>query len=352
MMIHRRINNRVVKVKTLLIDGEVLLKIGFFATKDTITARGRVYTAYNFLNTIRKFYIDYAITKVVVFWEGENSRAFRQSYYPYYKANRDAFYNLTDEEFTDLQTQRRRIKQYLEELYIRQVQEEYSEADDCIAYYTQHSPDEHKIIFTNDKDLLQLLSDNTDVYLADPSRKFLVTMKNFHQHFPYHHRNVALIKMIGGDPADNISGIEGVAEITVLKLFPELRTEEKNVDWVRERAQQLLTEQPKNNAVTKIVEGQTKWGTYGEDYFAVMKSIISLEPPHLTQEGVDDLEMIKGAAIDPTGRGGVKTVLKMFLEDGVRINNSNNDDSFFEYWQPFQTIIKKEQDYFKQSQST
>lgn len=345
-MIHRTINKRIVKIKTLLIDGEVLLKIGFHGTKNTITNRGRVYTIFNFLNMIRKFYIENAITKVVVFWEGDNSRSYRQSYYPYYKANRES--NMSDEDYSDLQAQRRRIKQYLEELSIRQIQEEDSEADDCIAYYCQHSPNEHKIVFTNDKDLLQLLSDEVEVYLADYTKKFIVTIKNFHTHFPYHHRNVALIKMIGGDPADNISGIEGIAEITVLKIFPELKTEAKDVEWVQNRAEQLLVEQPSNNAVLKIVEGQTKWGTYGKDYFAVMKNIISLDPPHLTPEGVEDLEMIKDAAIDPVGRGGVRKVLKMFLEDGIRINNTHNDEAFFEYWQPFNIIIKKEQDYFKQ----
>lgn len=351
-MIHRKINAKPVKQKTLLIDGEVLLKISFFATKNTITRRGRVYTIFNFLNTIRKFYLEHYITKVVVFWEGENSRAYRQSYYPYYKANRDGITNLTDEEYGDLQVQRQRVRSYLEELFVRQVQEPESEADDCIAYYSQHSPNEHKIIFTNDKDLLQLLSEDTDVFLADYTKKFLVTVKNFHKHFPYHHRNVAIIKMIGGDAADNISGIEGVGEATVLKLFPELKNEEKNVEWVRDRAKQLLVEQPDNNAVTKIVDGQTKWGTYAEDYFAVMKAIISLEPPHLTQEGIEDLEMIKDAAIDPEGRGGVQRVLSMFLEDGIRINNTNNDEAFFEFWQPFNTIIKKEKDYFKLSTTT
>lgn len=348
-MIHRKINNRVVKVKTLLIDGEVLLKIGFFATKNTITERGRVYTIYHFLNTIRKFYNEYSITKVVVFWEGDNSRSYRQSFYPYYKANRDAFVNLTEEQYSDLQSQRRRIKQYLEELYIRQIQENESEADDCIAYYTQHSPDEQKIVFTNDKDLLQLLSHDTDVYLADYTKKFLVTIHNFEKHFPYHQGNVALIKMIGGDVADNISGIEGVAEKTILNHFPELKTEKKDISWLQNRAKELLVESPKNNAVSKIIDGQTKWGTYGQDYFAVMESIISLANPHLTPEGIEDLETIKNAAIDPEGRGGVQKVLKMFLADGIRIDNTSNDDAFFEFWQPFNIIIKKEQDLYKQN---
>lgn len=348
-MIHRKINKQRIKVKTLLIDGEVLLKIGFFGTKNTITDRGRVYTVYNFLNMIRKFYIEYAITKVVVFWEGDNSRAYRQSFYPYYKANRDALTNLTDEEYSDLKRQRRRIKQYLEELFIRQIEEKDSEGDDCIAYYCQHSPDEHKIVFTNDKDLLQLLSEDVDIYLADYTKKFMVTVNNFGRYFDYHYNNVALIKMIGGDTADNIAGIEGVAEKTILKFFPELKTEAKNIEWVQNKAQQLLTEQPENNAVMKIVDGQTKWGTYGKDYFAIMKSIISLTPPHLTEEGIQDLESIKESPIDPEGRGGIKKILQMFLEDGIRINNTNNDDAFFEFWQPFNSIIKKEENFYKQN---
>jgi 5'-3' exonuclease len=347
MMIHRKIESKKpVKTKTLLIVGEVLLKIGFHATRNTITARGRVKTVYHFLDTIRRFYQDFLITKVVVFWEGENSRAYRQGYYPYYKQNRDPFIQLTDDEYADLQVQRRRIKMYLEELYIRQIQEEASEADDCIAYYSQHSPNEHKIIFTNGKDLLQLLSEDTDVYLGDRTRKFLVTTKNFHTHFPYHYGNVAIIKMIGGDQADNISGIEGVAEITVLKLFPELKNEPKNVEWVRNRAKELLVEQPNNAAAYKILEGRTKWGTYANDYFAVMNEIINLNPPHVTPDGIADLEEIKESPIDPANRGGVPRALKMFMEDGIRLNN--NDDAFFEFWQPFQIIIKKEQDYFKQ----
>lgn len=349
---NRRTTKTVRKTKTFLIDGETLLKIGFHGTKNTITSTGRAYTIYNFLNKIREFYVTYAITKVVVFWEGSNSRAYRQSYYPYYKGNRDSLSNLTDDELNDLRRQRIRIKQYLEELYIRQIQEEESEADDCIAYYCQHSPDEHKIIFTNDKDLLQLLAEDVDIFLGDYTKKYLVTLKNFSRYFPYHRGNVGILKMIGGDVADNIAGIEGVAEKTALKLFPELIKEAKDIEWVQNRAEQLLQEQPKNNALIKIVDGQTKWGTYGQDYFAVMNAIINLNPPHVTAEGAEDLEMIKDSPIDPEGRGGVKKILTMFLEDGIRINNTNNDDAFFDYWQPFNIIIKKEKDYYKQYTST
>lgn len=348
-MIHRKVKPK--KIKTLLIDGEVLLKIGFYASKNTITSRGRVQTIYIFLNIIRMFYLNHFITKVVVFWEGANSRAYRQSYYPYYKKNREEYNLLTDDEKSDLQYQRLRIKQCLEELSIRQIEENDSEADDCIAYYTQNSPNERKIVFTNDEDLLQLLSDNTSVYLGDKTKKYLVTIKNFHRYYPYHHKNVALIKMISGDVADNISGISGVGEKTVLKLYPELQKEEKDVEWILEKTKELLIEEPTNNAVFKINEGETKWGTYGNDYFAVMSRIISLDPPHLTEDGIADLEVIKDSPIDPESRGGIKKVISMFMEDGIKVN-TYNDDTFFEYWQPFSIIIKKELNFFKQSNIT
>ena len=83
-------NNRPTTIQnTLLIDGEYLLKQGFHGTKQLQGKEGSVGTIFHFINTIKRFYQDYAITKVVVFWEGENSKQFRQGYYPYYKANRN-----------------------------------------------------------------------------------------------------------------------------------------------------------------------------------------------------------------------------------------------------------------------
>ena len=48
--------------------------------------------------------------------------------------------------------------------------------------------------------------------------------------------------MICGDVADNISGLEGFGETTVLKLFPELKTEVKDYIWLLKRVDELLLE--------------------------------------------------------------------------------------------------------------
>ena len=162
MKLNRRLRTQT-KINSLLIDGEALLKQGFHGAKQVQTKNGSVGTIFHFINTIKRFYQDYGVTKVVVFWEGENSKAYRQAYYPYYKQNRND--KVTIDQKHDLDRQRVRIKQYLEELFIRQVEIDGCEADDCIAYYVKNSPNESKTIYTNDRDLLQLMDDETKVFL-------------------------------------------------------------------------------------------------------------------------------------------------------------------------------------------
>jgi len=331
------------KVNSLLIDGENLLKIGFHGTKNTQTENGSVGAIFHFINTIKRFYSEYGITKVVVFWEGENSKKYRQGYYPYYKQNRNSQY--TEEQIYDLGRQRIRIKQYLEELYIRQVEVAECEADDGIAYYCKNSPNEIKLILSSDKDLLQLISEDVKIYLLN--KKVVITDKNFHTYFDYHQGNVGLIKMIAGDSSDNISGLQNIGEEKTLKLFPELRKEKKDSDWIIERTNELLSEKPDNNMLKTIVEGKTKWGTYGNDYFAVMNKIINLESPNVTEELMETISVMVNEPMDPEGRGGINSVMKMIKEDGIINYIPSYDDEYFVFWSTFITIIKKEQNYFK-----
>jgi 5'-3' exonuclease len=331
------------KVNSLLIDGENLLKIGFHGTKNTQTENGSVGAIFHFINTIKRFYSEYGITKVVVFWEGENSKKYRQGYYPYYKQNRNSQY--TEEQIYDLGRQRIRIKQYLEELYIRQVEVAECEADDGIAYYCKNSPNEIKLILSSDKDLLQLISEDVKIYLLN--KKVVITDKNFHTYFDYHQGNVGLIKMIAGDSSDNISGLQNIGEEKTLKLFPELRKEKKDSDWIIERTNELLCEKPDNNMLKTIIEGKTKWGTYGNDYFAVMNKIINLEAPNVTDELMETISIMVNDPMDPEGRGGINSVMKMIKEDGIINYIPSYDDQYFVFWSTFITIIKKEQNYFK-----
>jgi 5'-3' exonuclease len=332
------------RINSLLIDGEALLKQGFHGAKQVQTKNGSVGAIFHFVNTIKRFYQDYGITKVVVFWEGENSKAYRQGYYPYYKSNRND--KVTIEERYDLDRQRIRIKQYLEELFIRQVEINGCEADDGIAYYVKNSPNENKIIYTNDRDLLQLLASDTKVYLH--GKKVMVNIDNFKNYFDYHYRNVGLIKMIAGDTSDNISGLKGIGEETVLKIFPELKKEQKNEEWIIKRVDELLTENPTNKKLLIIKEGETKWGTYGTDYFSVMGKVISLETPNVTDELREVITEMVNESLSPEGRGGINTIMEMMKEDQLLNFLPKYDDGFYMFWSSFITIINKEKKFYEQ----
>jgi 5'-3' exonuclease len=332
------------RINSLLIDGEALLKQGFHGAKQVQTKNGSVGAIFHFVNTIKRFYQDYGITKVVVFWEGENSKAYRQGYYPYYKSNRND--KVTIEERYDLDRQRIRIKQYLEELFIRQVEINGCEADDGIAYYVKNSPNENKIIYTNDRDLLQLLASDTKVYLH--GKKVMVNIDNFKNYFDYHYRNVGLIKMIAGDTSDNISGLKGIGEETVLKIFPELKKEQKNEEWIIKRVDELLTENPTNKKLLIIKEGETKWGTYGTDYFSVMGKVISLETPNVTDELREAITEMVNESLSPEGRGGINTIMEMMKEDQLLNFLPKYDDGFYMFWSSFITIINKEKKFYEQ----
>jgi 5'-3' exonuclease len=332
------------KINSLLIDGEALLKQGFHGTKQVQTKNGSVGAIYHFINTIKRFYQDYGITKVIVFWEGEDSKKYRQGYYPYYKTNRKD--KVTIEERYDLDRQRIRIKQYLEELYIRQVEIDGCEADDGIAYYVKNSPIENKIIYTNDRDLLQLISKETKVYLY--GKKAMINLDNFKNYFKYHYGNVGLIKMIAGDVADNISGLEGIGEDTVLTLFPELKNEKKDEAWIVKRVDDLLTESPNSKKLQIIKEGKTKWGTYGVDYFSVMSKVISLDTPNVTDDLINAINEMVNESLSPEGRGGINKIMEMMKEDELLNFLPKYDDNFFVFWSSFITIINKEKKSYEQ----
>jgi len=325
---------------TLLIDGEYLLKQGFHGTKQLQGKEGSVGTIFHFINTIKRFYQDYAITKVVVFWEGENSKQFRQGYYPYYKANRNN--KFTAEEVFDLDRQRIRIKQYLEELFIRQVEIPGCEADDGIAYYVVNSPNENKIIYTNDRDLLQLLDEDTKVCLTINKAKVMVSLNNFETYFDYHYKNVGIIKMIAGDSSDNISGLQNIGEQKVLKYFPEIKKQPVDHEWVLNRTTALLIEKPDDKVLNTIINGETKWGTYGNDYFSVMNKIINLKQPYITEQLEETVYDMVNETLSPEGRGGISKVMEMMKEDELLNFLPKNDDGFFVFWSSFITIIKKE----------
>ena len=75
-------------IKTLVIDGNNLLKIGVCGVKDFYNNGEHVGGIWHFLNTTKRFLDEGNYNKVVVCWDNESNSTQRRLFYPNYKLNR------------------------------------------------------------------------------------------------------------------------------------------------------------------------------------------------------------------------------------------------------------------------
>jgi 5'-3' exonuclease len=327
-------------MSVLLVDGDNLLTIGFYGVKNYFYKGNHIGGLYHFINTLRKSFELYKLDKIVVFLDGHEGSQTRKKLYCHYKENRKSRIR-TEEELSSYNYQRERIKQYLEELFVRQGEYEYCETDDAIAYYTQNSPNEKLIVYSSDGDLTQLVSPNTQIY--NPSHGKLYKQKDtiIYQHEEILIENVKLVKMMCGDASDNIAGIRGMGVKSLLTLFPELRTEELTLEQLKDKSNVLFEQDKNNKLVTKLLTGVTKHGVLGEEFFDINNSIVSLDNPFLTDEAREDIKLLIHENLDPEGRS-YKNTMKMMMEDGLFNVLPKSDDAWIKFLNPFLRLTRKE----------
>jgi 5'-3' exonuclease len=331
--------------KTLLVDGNNLLKIGFHGVKDFFNKGEHVGGIWHFLNTLRRFLEENNYNKVVVFWDGETSSSQRRLIYPKYKLNRKSNKpeDFKEESFLN---QKQRVKQYLEEMFVRQLDVENSEADDLIAYYCQISEDEEKTIFSSDRDLTQLISEKVTIYSPQAKKYFKNgdKIKIYESEIP--HYNVKTYKILTGDNSDNIDGIFYLGEKTFMKLFPEIiETEVKYTD-ILTKAEKLLLEEKGNVALQNLLSGKTKEGIFGDEFFTINEKIIDLSNPLISEEGKELVELYYSESLDPDGRGH-RNLIRMMMNDGFFKFLPKGDDAWVNFLKPFLKLSRKEKTNFR-----
>lgn len=330
--------------KTLLVDGNNLLKIGFHGVREFYHNGKHVGGIWHFLNTLRKFLEESNFDKVVVFWDSNTSTSQRRLIYPKYKLNRKSSDNELKEESFDLQKQR--VKQYLEEMFVRQLEVEHSEADDLIAYYCKISEDEQKTIFSSDRDLTQLISDKVTIY--SPSNKSYFKLgdkiKLYENLIP--HYNVKTVKILTGDGSDNIDGIFYLGEKTLIKFFPELLEKQVTFTDILTRGEILLKENKDNNALQNLLSGKTKEGVFGQEFFEINEKLVDLDNPLINEEGKEMVQLYYSESLDPNGRG-YKNLIRMMMEDGLFKFLPKTDDNWTYFLKPFLKLTRKEKTKFK-----
>lgn len=185
--------------------------------------------------------IGYAIkmlnpTKVIIVFDGVGGSNARRNLYPEYKANRHvnrmtnySIFSSKEEETESINNQMARLIQYLKCLPITVISIDGLEADDIIGYLSNkfqvYNETTSVTIMSADKDFLQLISDKVQVY--SPVKKKVYKPKDVLEEFGVSSYNFLNYKILMGDQSDNVPGISGLGPVKLLKLFPELTSENK-----------------------------------------------------------------------------------------------------------------------------
>lgn len=206
--------------KLLLIDGNSIMNRAFYGIPDMTTNDGRHTNAiYGFLNIILKVIEEEQETHICVAFDLKK-KTFRHEMYEAYKGTRKGMPE-------ELHEQMPRIKEILQAMHIRIVEQEGFEADDLIGTLSKKGEREGfaVTILSGDRDLLQLATDT--VLVRIPKTKHGKTEVE-----DYYAKNVVetygvtpliFIDMKGlmGDTSDNIPGVPGIGEKTAAKLLAE-----------------------------------------------------------------------------------------------------------------------------------
>ncbi len=217
----------------ILIDGNNLMFRSYYATaysgKLMKNSKGFPTNAlFGFVSMINKIIAEENPTYMAVAFDvGVN---FRKEKYDFYKDGRIAMP-------PELKAQMPLAREILDKMGIRHFELEPYEADDIIGTIvkmTESDPDFRSIIVSSDKDLLQLISDETEVKLLKQTGFIRYNLKTFKEDWKIHPIRIIDLKALMGDSSDNIPGVKGIGEKTALKLLQEYDSLENLYDHIEE----------------------------------------------------------------------------------------------------------------------
>ncbi len=173
--------------------------------------------------------------EVICVWDGENGSGYRRSIYKGYKDGRKPIvpntvkqYGLTPDQVEfSRQYQNLLVRKYLNFTPVKQLEIKGCEADDVIAFLTNHFVESsNMMLVSTDRDYYQLLRPGVILYRPG-SKAELLDASGVIAESNIHPTNYALYKCLLGDHSDNIKGIYGLGEKTIPKIFPMLCDSER-----------------------------------------------------------------------------------------------------------------------------
>ena len=292
------------------VDSRVLLVDGLNTFLRAFTAIGWVNKDLSHIGGLTGFLrsLGYVIklirpTRVILVFDGQGASTNKRYIYPEYKGNRglkrvtnwDSFESQQDESDA-ITSQIVRLIYYLKQLPVDLLSIDKIEADDVIGYITGKLTGEVTIV-SSDRDYLQLVSDKVTIY--SPTKKKFYDRELVLKEYGVTPKNFLTQKILLGDSGDNVPGVKGLGSKTMLKLFPQLGSEEEI----------------SLNNILQSCEGKAKILESIKNYeyqLRINKKLMDLKDPNIPEEA---LEEINSLLLSPSKEFNSKEFLNLYHED-------------------------------------
>ena len=241
--------------KIILIDGNNLMFRSYYATAYTgnvmKNSKGFPTNAlYGFVGMMNKIIHEEKPEYVAVAFDiGKN---FRKQKYETYKDGRS-------ETPDELKQQMPIAREILNAMGTQYFEMEPYEADDIIGTFAkmcEEDPEYEALIVSSDKDLLQLISDETEVKLLKQKDYIRYNKKNFKEDWGFEPIRMIDYKALAGDPSDNIPGVKGIGDKTAINLLTQYETIEdiyEHIDEIKGKMKEKLEADKENAFISKEI---------------------------------------------------------------------------------------------------
>lgn len=234
--------------KLVILDGNSLINRAFYALPPMIASDGQPTGAiYGFTTMLLKIFQEIKPDYIISAFD-KKAPTFRHLEYKDYKAGRKKMPE-------ELAQQIEPLKKLLAAFNVGILEMDGYEADDIIGTISKkyEASDLQVLIYTGDKDSLQLVSDYTKVMFTKKgiTEIDIYDKKAIKDRYGFSPEGIIDLKGLMGDASDNIPGVAGVGEKTALKLLSECGTVEgvyENIDKISGKKLKENLEQNKSDA--------------------------------------------------------------------------------------------------------
>lgn len=344
------INDIFADMKTLLVDGQWLLKRNFKSQPNLKSSNGNLCGgAIGFMFSLKTVMNKILPDRVVVAWDGFHAGKLRYNIYPPYKASRGKNWENEDRviatngtgspedmEKMELLKQKILTQNILDELFVRQAEVDLVEADDLIAQYvlrSEEDTDEKIYIFSRDKDYLQLITDNVHVITSDSL--WTLNREEYEKKYGHTIENELLFKCFEGDDGDDIGGVLGINRNTLIKYFPDIVKEKYLYSRLIEESYEAKKD--KKKAKRKIYDK-----IIGAEHILYRNAkLMNLKKPFLNLEAKKLVEIVKHGTLDETRE--IVSAISLFTKEGLMIYVGQEFSQ--DFFSPFYMLMSKEKEY-------